>query len=44
VDSEGHAHELTLTINGDGTLQHDWLNWAMGAPAATRNIDLVRVQ
>jgi hypothetical protein len=44
VEHEGHAHELTITIGADGTLEHDWLNWAMGAPAATRNIRLERVE
>ena len=43
VAHEGHAHELTVTINADGTLEHDWLNWYMGEPAATRHIQLTRV-
>jgi hypothetical protein len=44
VAHEGHAHELTMTLGADGTLEHDWLNWAMGAPAASRNIRLERVE
>lgn len=42
VEHEAHAHELTITFNEDGTLVHDWLNWDMGEPAATRNIALVK--
>ena len=41
---EHHAHELTITLGEDGSLQHDWTNHNMGAPADLRNIKLVRME
>jgi hypothetical protein len=41
---EHHAHELTLTLGEDGSLQHDWTNHNMGQEADLRNIRLVRME
>jgi hypothetical protein len=41
---EHHAHELTLTLGEDGSLQHDWTNHNMGQAADMRNIKLVRTE
>lgn len=40
---EHHAHELTITVGEDGSLQHDWTNHNMGQEADLRNIKLVRL-
>ena len=40
---EHHAHELTITLGADGSLQHDWTNHNMGEAADLRNIKLVRM-
>lgn len=42
--AEGHAHELNITFNENGTLTHDWLNHYLGEPAAKRNFELQRVE
>jgi hypothetical protein len=39
---EHHAHELTITLGDDDSLQHDWTNHNMGQAADMRNIKLVR--
>lgn len=44
ADLEGHAHNLTLTFEPDGSLVHDWLNHYLGQPAQGRNIALRKVQ
>ncbi len=41
---EHHAHELTITLGADGSLQHDWTNHNMGQAADLRNIKLVRME
>jgi hypothetical protein len=41
---EHHAHELTITVGEDGSLQHDWTNHNMGEAADLRNIKLVRME
>jgi len=41
---EHHAHELTITLGEDGSLQHDWTNHNMGAAADMRNIKLIRLE
>ncbi len=44
ADIEGHAHNLTITFNEDGSIVHDWLNHYMGNPAEKRNITLKKVR
>ena len=44
VENEWHAHGLTLTIGGDGTLAHEWRYWNEGERRGGRDIQLVRVE
>jgi hypothetical protein len=44
AEHEHHAHELSIKIGEDGTLEHDWTNHNMGQEADLRNIKLVRME
>ena len=44
VESEWHAHGLTLTVGEDGTLAHEWRYWNEGERRGGRDIQLVKVE
>ena len=42
VSKEAHMHALTLTLNEDGTLTHDWTHFEEGEPKEGRPFTLTR--
>ncbi len=44
VENEWHAHGLTITVNDNGTLVHDWRYWNDGQRDGGRYIESVRAE